>query len=92
MAGGVLEQLPDVTDVYADSMRRQRASGFEVTYTDTPIELPCCELLAGLGVFAEVTGQAGDVLGDEPADGAAGGFVVHRQGDDGDVQVGEAPR
>src|SRR4029077_5622562 len=29
-------------------------------------------LLAGLGVFAEVAGQAGDVLGDEPADGAAG--------------------
>src|SRR6267154_5418779 len=27
---------------------------------------------AGLGVFAEVTGQAGDILGDEPADGAAG--------------------
>src|SRR5690348_1236217 len=34
--------------------------------------LRCCQLLAGLGVLAEVTGQAGDVLGDEPADGAAG--------------------
>lgn len=39
--------------------------------------LPCAgdsrraRALAGLGVFAEVTGQADDVLRDEPADGAA---------------------
>src|SRR6266851_7528673 len=41
-------------------------------------ELPCRQLLAGPGVFAQVTGQAGDVLGDEPADGAAG---VHADDD-----------